>query len=236
MPKAKIKISKEDQLVENILKKIKKQSKEKEEIIEKRTEPESAKPKAAEELKKLRVNKEKIEQKKQKPLKSIEDLAKEFMESMSEREEQYFNEMTEAVNIEKEKDRIENLVCYIKKHKKKIPERLLLHLNYFPSLYKYFLLAEAEIKGKGKFKIFSKDKKSYFKLFPKGTGVVKTKIKMAPRRNIRKIRQIEKKIAKEYYIHIDDPTPEEKQAIKNLLEISEEFQKLYDEYKKLKFS
>jgi len=161
MPNAKTKKSAEDKLIESILKKIRKRSGKKSDFIEETAQNEISKPKAAVELKKLRMNKEKLEQTKQKPLKSMEDLAKEFMESMSEREEQSLNEMMEAVNVEKEQNRVDNLVRYIKKQKKKIPERLLMHLNYFPSLHKYFLLAEAEIKGRGRLRLISKNKKNY---------------------------------------------------------------------------
>lgn len=217
---------KEEALVDEILKKIKKGEVS---LESKEEEPENMPsiPLPARQLKEMRKRKEESLAENQKNnIHDSDQKVQDFIENMREAEEKVFDEMMEAVGAETEYQRVRNLAVYLKKNKKNIPERLIVNLDFFPYLKKYFLLAEAELRAS---RVNSRKlTKGYSKFLPKREKTEKKK------KGLKTKKKLEKKIAKKYYVDVSSPTEEEKQAIQNLLKISEEFKKLYKEYLKLK--
>lgn len=223
----------DEKLVDKILEKIKKGLVGQPETVEKKPEISTASQNARR-LTELRQRKEQAEAEKQKQKSSkAQAEAKSFIDEMTESEETVFNEMMEAVNVETEKQRIDNLAAYIKRNRKRISARLIVNLNYFPYLQKYYILADAELrhnKVNG-----SRLGKGYFRLLPKGSSakarVSRIKVNLENKKFRKKIK---KKIEAQFYVDIENPSIEEKSAITNLLKVSPKFKKLYNEYQEIK--
>jgi len=222
----------DEKLVDQILEKIRSGKVGQEEIEEKQASTDQTLN--AKRIKMLRQRKEQVEQQKQFENESkVQASAKDFMEQMSEQEEKVFNEMMEAVNVETERQRVDNLVLYLKENRISIPDRLIVNLHYFPYLQKYYLLADAQMKKK---KVNgTKLGRGYVKLLPKGSAakakISSIKVNLGNKKEKRKIK---KKIAAQFYVDIESPTKEEKAAIENLLAVSPAFKKLYKKYQQIK--
>jgi len=112
---------KEEALVDEILKKIKKGESS---LESKEEEPENMPsiPLPARQLKEMRKRKEESLAENQKNnIYDSDQKVRDFIENMREAEEKVFDEMMEAVGAETEYQRVRNLVAYLKKNKKNMP-------------------------------------------------------------------------------------------------------------------
>ncbi|HUT22107.1 MAG TPA: hypothetical protein VMX18_01715 [Candidatus Bipolaricaulota bacterium] len=242
--KNKKQLNDDESLVNEILEKIRTgKAGEKEETVEMEKGESRLFSQSAARLKCLRMEKERGE--KEKALGKIKEMdvyAQDFLKNMTPEEEAALNEMMDAIGAETEKERINNLAECIRGIKKHVLSRLVVQLGHFPYLEKYFALAQSLTKDKRPSNPFFVKKllPGYFKLLPascqiknrhRPSGDERTAplIDKAARPEKRK-KILEKKIAKDFYIDLSKPSAEEREAIKNLLEISEEFKKLYEEY------
>jgi len=180
-------------------------------------------------LKELRTKSIKPQRPKQ-VLRSREDSGKAllFVNTMTMEEEKIFDQMMDIFSLSTENERIDGLIDFLKKNA--LPQNLLLNLKYFPHLEKYYLLADAEIrkpkKGRHQRKMLNK---GYFKFLPKPAG---NKKKRLSKEDYTRKKKMERQIAREFYLDVSDTSKEEMRAIDSLLEVSERFRELYDEYKK----
>ncbi|MFZ5364934.1 MAG: hypothetical protein ACOZBH_01895 [Patescibacteria group bacterium] len=163
----------------------------------------------------------------------FKDEAQEFIESMNTAEETCFDQMMGAVSAETERERVENLRRYLKQNRASIPNRLVANLRFFPSLLKYYLLADTDHRLKPRPALLLNQPS--LRLLPTAK-LVRARISglKIKRQNEKFKRRLRQRIKREFYLDIKSPSGEEKEAIENLLEISSKFRQLYEEYKKIK--